>query len=281
MRDLPVHVRDECLPFFLLQSSLRARALCLLLKVMQGTVESLSSLVLLGGRYRLQFTLDGPHFPELQPDRYPRQSDCITASGLWYSEGPSTGIGWPAQARRDVTDLLLQGLAQPVPTLPDVQRQWDALPVDATVTVDDPRVLQAAVAGGRHVHLPANPTLLAQAVVRTLPSCTLHLCGQPLDPMPWPTMSLQLAPIPVFVAQGTTLPYAIADVWHRVHARLPVVLLADCPSALGAFHACAGAEPHLCGSVAVLRSPTPVGPSFLHLIPRDAHNTLIDAIPVH
>ena len=249
MRDLPVHVRNECLPFFLLHSSLRARALSLLLTVMQGTIASLSSLVLLGGCYRLQFTIDGPHFPELQPDRYPHQSDRIKASCLWYGEGPSTGISWSARARRDVTDLLLQGLAQPVPTLPDVQRQWDALPVDATVIVDDPRVLQAAGAGSRHVHLPANRTLLAQAVVRTLPSCTLHLCGQPLDPMPWPTVSLQLAPTPVFVAQSTTLPYAMADVWHRVHARLPVVLLADRPSALGAFHACAGAELHLCGSM--------------------------------
>ena len=234
---------------------------------MQGTVESLSSLVLLGGRCRLQFILDGPHFPELQPDRYPRQSDRVTASGLWYSEGLSAGIGWPARARRDVTDLLLQGLARPVPTVPEVQRQWDALPVDAAVTVDDPRVLQAARAGSRHVHLPANLTLLAQAVVRTLPSCTLHFCGQPLDPVPLPAVSPRLAPTPVFVAQSTTLPYAMADVWHRVHARLPVVLLADCPSALGAFHACAGAELHLCGSMAVLRSsPTLVGPSFLLLL---------------
>ena len=132
-----MHVRDECLPFFLLQSGLRARALSLLLTVMQGTVESLSSLVLLGGRYRLQFTLDGPHYPELQPDRYPRQLDRVTATGLWYSEGLSTGISWPARARCGVTDLLLQGLAQPAPTLPDVQRLWDALPVDASVTVDD------------------------------------------------------------------------------------------------------------------------------------------------
>ena len=63
VRDLPVHVRDECLPFFRIQRSLRARALCLLLTVMQGTVESRSSLGLLEGRYRLRFTLEGPHFP--------------------------------------------------------------------------------------------------------------------------------------------------------------------------------------------------------------------------
>ena len=80
-------------------------------------------------------------------------------------------------------------------------------------------------------------------------------------------MSPRLAPTPVFVAQSATVPYAMADVWHGVHARLPVVLLADCPSALGAFRASAGAELHRCGSMAVLgSSPTPVGPSFLQLL---------------
>ena len=227
VRDLQMHVRDECLSFFLLQSGLRARALRLLLSVMQGTVESLSSLVLLAGRYRLQFTLDGPHYPELRPDRYPHQSNRVTATGLWYSEGLSAGINWPARARCDVTDLLLQGLAQPAPTLPDVQRLWDTLSVDASVAVDDPRVFQAARASSRHVHLPADLTLLAQAVIRTLLSCTLHFCGQPLDPVPWPAVSPRLAPTPVFVAQSATMPYAMADVWHRVHARLPLVLLAD------------------------------------------------------
>ena len=264
---------------FLLQSGLRAQALRLLLSIMQGTVESLSSLVLLGGRYRLQFTQDGPQYPELQPDRYPHQSDRVTATGLWYSEGLSAGISWPARVRRDGTDLLLQGLAQPAPTLPDVQRLWDTLPVDVSVAVDDTRVLRAAGAGGRHVHLPADLTLLAQAVIRTLPSCTLHFCGQPLDPVPWPAVSPRLAPTPVFVAQSATLPYAMADVWHRVHARLPVVLLADCPSALSAFHACAGAELHLCGTMAVLRSsPTPVGPSFLLLLRtfRSSHSQLTE-----
>ena len=56
------------------------------------------------------------------------------------------------------------------------------------------------------MHLPAEVTLLAQAVVRILPSCTLHFCGPPLDPVPWPTVGPRLAPTPVFVAQSATLP---------------------------------------------------------------------------
>ena len=75
--------------------------------------------------------------------------------------------------------LCTHPLGDPLPPPgPDVQQQWDALPVDTSVAVDDPKVLQAAGAGSQHVHLPATLTLLAQAVVRTLPSCTLHLCGR-------------------------------------------------------------------------------------------------------
>ena len=92
VHDPQMHVRGECLPSFLLQRGLRAQALRLLLLLLQGKVESLSSLVLLGGCYRLQFTLDGPQYPQLQPDRYPLESDRVTATGLCYSEGLSAGI---------------------------------------------------------------------------------------------------------------------------------------------------------------------------------------------
>ena len=131
------HVLSHYIPFYLQRAHAAALLFASVVSSRPGRIRGLENLELLDTSYMLHFTIYGPRQRAMAPGSH---NHVLTATRVWFEEGPEQPKHPPCVSTVPATELVLNTLGRPTPNLRTVLFAWNGLPCDPEWVCSDTRL---------------------------------------------------------------------------------------------------------------------------------------------